>query len=61
MEDYQKRVIEEIAQLNYKMAKLEAWLLKHDKGEFRLMEMQLSIMKSYSMVLSMRIEEFSDV
>ena len=58
--DWYLRLLDEEAQLLAKMAKLEAWLVSQDKGEFPLMELQLINMRAYALILSMRIEEFNN-
>ena len=58
MEEYQRRVINESLDLESKLIKLEQFLLKKDKGEFPLMELQMQVMKTYLSILNMRIDEW---
>ena len=66
MEDYQKRVVEEVQSLNEKIQKLIAFI---DTETFKLMAPedseilteQLEHMKKYSSVLEERIERFDNL
>ncbi len=58
LEEYQLRVHDELLALNDKIARLKAYLL--DKDSSKLLELQLSSMLTYSMVLTWRLEEFDN-
>lgn len=65
MEDFQKRVVVEKKELDAKMEKLDHFLynttgVDHivDDIEKQRLEFQLKIMKSYSMILADRINNF---
>lgn len=64
MEAYQRRVVEEKAELDSKIKKLDEFILTEsfeelDMDEQDLLERQLSIMQDYSEILADRIRYFS--
>lgn len=65
LKEYQKRVVAERAELDGKIVKLAAYLYSDagyqlDDDDRNLMHHQLSAMRDYSRVLTLRIEAFSN-
>ena len=63
MQDYQKRVVDEKAQLDEKLLKLDAFMVtevarKLDAAEYERLYKQLQIMNQYSDILGERIKAF---
>jgi len=58
MEDYQERVVEEKKELDFKIEKLEGYILKNVTNTFDILNEQLVVMHSYSRILRERIGDF---